>query len=184
MAILLEGQAEFNQNEQEFLNFVSSPEFPWFAGMATQNFPCLTHNMLLRTNEPTEGQAWSPYAEDAKKMFLRLCEENGVTVRTIYRLAFNLTFADPSKHGDPHDDHREFPHKVMLVYLTKFDGGETFLFDETGTDIVEKITPAKDKFVVFEGGMHAQGFCRPQQFRMVMVATFDGDVLPRLEAAA
>lgn len=184
MAILFEGNATFNQDEQEFLNFVSSPNFPWYAGMATKNFPCLTHNMMLRTDEQSEGQTWSPHCDAAKRMFLRICEESGIVVRTIYRLAFNLTFADPSKHGDPHNDHADFPHKVMLVYLTKFDGGETYLFDETGTEIVETIKPAMDKVVVFDGGMHAQGFCRPQQFRMVMVATFDGDVLPKIEAAA
>lgn len=184
MAILLEGDANFNQDEQEFLSFVSSPEFPWYAGMATKNFPCLTHNMMLRTDDDSEGQPWSPHCDVAKRLFLRICEDNKISVRTIYRLAFNLTFADPSKHGDPHNDHADFPHKVMLVYLTKFDGGETFLFDETGTTVVEKITPKVDKFAVFEGGIHAQGFCRPQQFRMVMVATFDGDILPKLEAAA
>lgn len=176
MPVLLEGQAIFNQDEQEFLNFVSSPDFPWYAGMATKNFPCLTHNIMFRTDEKSEGKPWSPYSDDAKRLFLRLCQTNGIDVRTIYRIAFNLTFADPSKHGDPHNDHADFPHKVLLVYLTRFDAGETFLFDESGTDIVETIKPAKDKFVVFGGGMHAQGFCRPQQFRMVMVATFDGDV--------
>lgn len=183
MSILLEGDAKFNQEEQGFLDFVSSPDFPWYAGMATKNFPCLTHNIMLRTDEKTEGKPWSPHYEDAKRLFLRLCEENGIDVRTIYRIAFNLTFADPSKHGDPHNDHAAFPHKIMIVYLTKFDGGETFLFDGTGTGVVDKITPAKDKFVVFDGGMHAQGFCRPQQFRMVLVATFDGDIIAKREAA-
>ena len=183
MSVLLEGNADFNVEENEILDFVSGSQFPWFAGMATRHFPCLTHNIIFRTDENSEGKEWSPYYDVAKRLFLRLCERNGIDVRTIYRMAFNLTFADPSKHGDPHNDHADFPHKVLLVYLNKFDAGETFLFDEAGESVVERITPAKDKFVVFDGCIHAQGFCRPQQLRMVLVATFDGDVAPKLEAA-
>jgi hypothetical protein len=100
-------------------------------------------------------------------------------------MALNLTFADPSKHGDPHIDHPAFEHKHILIYLNQFDAGETFILDETGTDVVEVVKPEMDKFVVFEGGWHAQGFCKPQQMRLVFVATFDGDILPieKLEAA-
>jgi hypothetical protein len=182
MAVLLEGKAEFNADENAFLDHVSSPQFPWYAGMATKNFPCLTHNIMLRTDKQTEGEPWSPHYEEGKRLFLRLCESNGISVNTIYRIAFNLTFADPSKHGDPHNDHAEFSHKIMIVYLTKFDAGETYIFDEAGGNIIGTIKPEKDKFVVFDGGMHAQGFCRPQQFRMVLVATFDGEITPKVAA--
>lgn len=182
MAVLLDGKAEFNAEENAFLDHVGSSQFPWYAGMATKNFPCLVHNIMLRTDEQSEGQPWSSFYEEGKRLFLRLCESNGIVVNTIYRIAFNLTFSDPSKHGDPHDDHKEFQHKVMIVYLTKFDAGETYLFDEAGKNIVEIIKPEKDKFVVFDGGIHAQGFCRPQQFRMVLVATFDGDIVKKAAA--
>jgi len=91
-------------------------------------------------------------------------------------MSFNLTFSDPSRHGDPHRDHPEFPHKVMIIYLNDFDGGVTYLFDEAQMKVTETITPAKNRFVVFDGDLHAQGFCRPQQHRLVLVATFDGDV--------
>lgn len=184
MPILLEGDANFTAQEKGFLDFVASPQFPWYSGMATRNFPCLTHNLILRTDKNTAGTVYSPCYEDALNIFNRICSDNGINVRTIYRMAFNLTFSDPSKHGDPHNDHADFSHKIMLVYLTKFDGGETFLFDDAGTTIVQKTKPALDKFVVFDGGMHAQGFCRPQQFRIVLVATFDGDVIKSTEVAA
>lgn len=178
MSILIQGPARFKEEELKFLDFVGSSNFPWYAGMATKSFPCLTHNLLLRTNEKTEGKPWSPHYPAARVIFDRLCAENGIAVRAVYRMAFNLTFADPSKHGDPHIDHPDFPHKHLLIYLNKFDDGNTYLFDESGTNIVETIKPEMDKFVIFDGGWHAQGFCRPQQMRMVFVATFDGDVKP------
>lgn len=175
MAILKEGDANFNKEELDFLLTVGSSDFPWYSGMATKNFPSLVHNLLLRTDKQTEGIPHSFYYKPARAMFDRLCKDNGISVKTVYRMAFNLTFADPSKHGDPHNDHAEFDHKIMLIYLNKFDNGETFLFDDK-MNIVDKIVPHMDKFAVFDGGMHAQGFCRPQQRRMVFVATFDGDV--------
>ena len=44
--------------------------------------------------------------------------------------------------------------------------------------IVDAITPERNKFAVFDDIPHAQGFCKPQQRRVVMLFTFDGDVLP------
>lgn len=179
MTIYLEGDANITKKEHELLNAVGSSDFPWYLGMATKHFPCLTHVIMRRTDKKTEGEPWSQFYPATRAMFNRICDENGITIHTVYRMGFNLTFADPSKHGDPHIDHREFPHKHMLLYLSEFDAGETFIFDETGTHIIETIKPALNKFVVFEGGWHAQGFCRPQQLRIVFVATFDGDITPR-----
>ncbi len=183
MAILLEGNCNFTAEEKDFLAYCSSREFPWYHGNSTENFTCLTHYLLHATTEPTRGYQRSFYAPHAEMLFMRICKDNGIDVRTIYRMSFNLTFSDPSKYGDPHQDHPNFPHKVMLIYLNEFDDGVTFLFDEKGENIVDKIIPAKDKFAVFGGGIHAQGFCRPQQHRLVLVATFDGDVPAIAEAA-
>lgn len=176
MTILAEGDCNFDSEDMAFLASVASDTFPWYVGKATKNFPCLTHNIMLRADDQSEGTPYSDFYDQALRMFGKLCERNNINVRTIYRMAFNLTFADPSKHGDPHIDHPSFAHKNLLIYLNQFDSGETFLFDDTGTDIVETIVPYMDKFAVFDGGWHAQGFCRPQQTRMVFVATFDGDV--------
>jgi hypothetical protein len=175
--ILLEGMCNFEQEDLDFLLTIGGSEFPWYHGMATHNFPCLTHNLIMRTDKKEPGVLHSSYAPKAVEMFMRLCRKNNIVVRTIYRMAFNLTYADPSLHGDPHNDHPDFPHKSLLIYLNKFDKGETFLFDEKGEKITYTIQPAMDKFAVFEGCFHAQGFCRPQQCRQVFVATFDGDLL-------
>lgn len=178
MPVLLQGNANFNDVEEEFLTVVGSSNFPWYVGKATQNFPALTHDLMKRSDEKTPGIPNSPFYPEAMSMFRRICRDNNIKIETVYRMAFNLTFADPSKHGDPHIDHPNFPHKHLLIYLNKFDNGKTFLLDQNGTDIVEEIEARKDKFVIFDGGWHAQGFCKPQQMRMVFVATFDGDFMP------
>lgn len=184
MPILLEGRAEFSKEEEGFVSFMTSDSFPWFSLRATENFPGLSHTFYKRTDTPETGEVWSQHTPAAERIFRRICADNNIALRTIYRMAVNLTFADPSLHGDPHTDHSSFPHKVMLIYLNEFDAGDTWLFDAAG-NVEARVKPAIDKFVVFDGGMHANGFCKPQQKRIVFVVTFDGDVIPaeKLEAA-
>jgi hypothetical protein len=184
MPVLLEGNVTFTTEEESFISFIAGDSFPWFLTMATKHFPALSHTFYKRTDTPETGELWSNHTPAAELIFRRICRDNNINLRKIYRMAVNLTFADPSLHGDPHNDHESFPHKVMLIYLNKFDAGQTWLFDADG-NVECTIEPSIDKFVVFEGGMHANGFCKPQQKRIVFVATFDGDILPaeRLEAA-
>lgn len=175
MPVLFTGDANFSEAEDGFLNFVCSDQFPWYVSKATANFPCLSHTFVRRTDKHESGEVWSNHWPAMEIIFRRICKDNNITVRDIYRSAANLTFSDPSKHGDPHNDHPDFPHKIMLIYINNFDDGGTWLFDENGE--VEATIPAeRDKFVVFEGGQHANGFCKPQQTRIVLVTTFDGDV--------
>lgn len=177
MPVLLEGKANFSKEEEGFIQFVSSDQFPWFLSRATQNFSSMIHTLLNRTNTKEEGKVWSPHYEAARVIFNRICRDNNIVVREVYRMGLNLTFPDPSLHGDPHNDHEEWPHKIMIIYLNKFDDGGTWLFNEDGS-VETKIEAEMDKFVVFEGKLHANGFCKPQQTRTVLVATFDGDILP------
>jgi hypothetical protein len=183
MPVLLESNANFSEDEERFLQFVSSDQFPWYLTRATPNFSCMVHTLLNRTDKREEGAPWSPHYPAARMVFDRICKDNGIVVKDVYRMAFNLTFPDPSKHGDPHNDHDEWPHKIMIIYLSKFDEGGTWLFDNDRN--VETIVKAElDKFVIFDGGIHANGFCKPQQTRTVFVATFDGDILPKEQVEA
>lgn len=176
MAVLLEGPCNFTPEERKFTDFCCGEQFPWYYGKATNNFYCMTHFLLQAAIDQKPGILRSIYSEPAEALFRRICADNNITLRTIYRLSLNRTFADPSKHGDPHKDHPNFPHTIMLIYLNEFDDGLTFLFDQECKTIVDTIVPKLDHFVVFDGDWHAQGFCRPQQSRVALVATFDGDV--------
>lgn len=169
-----EGKVELYDDEKSFIGYVKSNDFPWFHVKATDNFTSMSHLLMMRPEEPTRGAQNSPHLPAAEQLFLRICGDNGVIIRTIYRIAFNLTFADPSPHGDIHLDHL-FPHKNFLLYLNKFDAGDTYIFNDKA-EIIETIKAEENKFVFFDGDLHAQGFCRPQQHRILMVVTFDGDV--------
>jgi hypothetical protein len=175
----LTGKVDFNKHEQDFVEFVLGNSFPWFAIMSTDNFRAMAHILMLRAKDelPVRGQVNSPFYQVCEQLFLRLCKANNITVRTIYRATINMTFADPSVHGDPHRDH-EFPAKNLIIYLNEFDDGRTFLLDDD-FQIVDWVEPEKGKFAVFDDIPHAQGFCKPQQRRVVMLFTFDGDVLPQ-----
>lgn len=174
--ILREGMANFTPQEEEFIDLILGATFPWFNQMATLNFPALSHIFLSRIEETGEPKVNSPLFPIARSILERICIENNIKIRQVYRMAANLTFADPSKHGDPHRDHEDFPHKVMLIYLNTFSAGETYLVD-ADYNVIDKVIPSEGKFAVFDGGvLHAQGFCKPQERRIVLVATFDGDI--------
>jgi len=183
MPVLCEGTAKYRVQDEYFLNSVFSAEFPWYLARATHNFPVMTHDVMCRSYEKSAGIPNSPFYGPVRQMFNAICEANGIVVKTVYRMGLNLTFSDPSKHGDPHKDHEDFDHKVFILYLNDCDAGNTYLFDDD-KNITEVIEHKRDKFVVFDGDMHAAGFCRPQQFRMLLVVTFDGDVIPKDDAKA
>ena len=172
--ILLEGNANIGSGERSFINFLKCDDFPWYYLKATDNFYQMMHIMMSPSTEPQRGEINSPHARAAEDLFLRICGDYGVLVRTVYRIGVNLTFADPSPHGDIHIDHM-FPHKNFILYLNKFDKGNTLLFDKD-CNLQQTIYAAEDKFAIFDGDFHAQEFCAPQQSRGVLVVTFDGDV--------
>lgn len=172
--ILKEGIVDFYEGEKSFLGFVKSNIFPWYHLKSTDNFTAMGHIIMMRPETQIRGTQNSPHMPAAEELFLRICGDNYVTVEMIHRIAFNLTFADPSPHGDIHLDHL-FPHKNFLLYLNEFDGGDTYLFNENA-QITETIKQQENKFVFFDGDLHAQGFCKPQQHRIIMVVTFTGEV--------
>lgn len=174
MGVLRQGLVELYDDEKSFIAYVKSNDFPWYHIKSTDNFTAMSHLVMMRPDEPVRGAQNSPHLPAAEDLFLRICGDNYIDVKCVHRIAFNLTFADPSPHGDIHLDHM-FPHKNFILYLNKFDGGDTYLFNEDA-EIIETIKQEENKFVVFGGDLHAQGFCNPQQHRILMVVTFTGDI--------
>lgn len=173
MTILHEGYVSVDQEESSFLQYVKSPDFPWFFYYVTPNNVGMVHTFMKRSSDtPDRGIENSQYFPIVEKLFLRTCKDNNIPVKTILRMAFNLTFHEPQKYADIHTDH-DFPHKSFIFYIYADHGGDTFLFDTQG-NLKETIRAETGKFVVFDGDPHAQGFCAPQGIRMVMVVTFDG----------
>ena len=187
MPILKEGMVQVYPEEGAFLTYVQMSDFPWFFFYATRNFTAMVHTLmhryegnvdengfLLPGEKPRRGVGNSDHLPTAEQLFLRICGDNNIIVRTVYRAAFNRTFHEPATHSDIHRDHM-FPHKVFILYIYARDGGDTLLFDDN-LNLEQVIHAEEGKFVVFEGGHHANSFCKPQGSRVVLVVTFDGDV--------
>jgi hypothetical protein len=181
MGVLMRGECNYDEEDTALVKFFIDSSMPFYKCTATKNFPYMGHILMNRDGQK-EGVPHSDLYPFARRLVTNLLERNGVKLRTIYRMAVNLTFSDPSLHGDPHKDH-DFPHNNLLIYLNDFDEGYTFIFDDKNT-IIDKVTGKKDTFVIFDGCRHAQGFCKPQQTRIALICTFDGDVPVTSEAAA
>lgn len=187
MPVLSRGRVQLYSGEDSYLGYIISPDFPWFYTAVTGNYGGMVHTLMHRNetcldadgfllpgHTPQRGIDNSPHLPAAEQLFLRICGDNNITVRTIYRAAFNRTFHEPAEHSEIHWDHR-FPHKVFILYIYMQDGGDTLLFD-SDYKLAETITAEGGEYVVFDGDLHAISFCKPHGTRVVMVVTFDGDV--------
>ena len=187
MKVLKEGKIELYSGESSFLGYIMSGDFAWYYTMSTANYGGMIHTLMHRDDSvldssgvllpgkaPQRGIQNSDHYPAAEQLFLRICGDNNVTVRAVYRASFNRTFHEPHEHSEVHYDHR-FPHKVFILYLHAQDGGDTLLFDDDGNHI-ETIKSDNLKYVIFEGCAHAISYCKPQGTRVVLAITFDGDV--------
>lgn len=165
-----------NEHDEGFLEYVRGGMFPWYSmrTLDDNHSPFqFCHALMKRdpSGEPVEGKISSPHWLYGELLFNNFCKLNKIEVNTIFRMAFNNTTWSPQKYVDPHTDHC-FDHKVFLMYLNQFDGGQTYLMGED-EKISYIIHPAKYKAVVFNNCIHTHTFCRPDQQRLVMVATFN-----------
>lgn len=187
MHVLREGKIELYDGESSFLGYIMSGDFAWFYTMSTANYGGMIHTLMHRNEagldangfllpgqQPQRGIENSAHLPAAEQLFFRICGDNNVTVRTIYRASFNRTFHEPHAHSEIHYDHK-FPHKIFILYLHAQDGGDTLLFDDDG-NLTETITSENLKYVIFDGCAHALSYCKPQGTRVVLAITFDGDV--------
>lgn len=164
MGLIKEGPANFTTDELQFINYVTGDDFPWYIGKPSPNFLNMGHHVIIRS-EPNSG-----FYDVTKGIFDRICEENNIVVSKIHHMMFNLSFTEPNLHDDP----QLMKYKALLIYLNKFDGGETYLFDENH-NITNIIEPKMDKFVLFENAWHAEGFCKPRQNKTIFLVIFEGE---------
>jgi hypothetical protein len=130
----------------------------------------LVHTLLERPEVKTDQRVRSHLFEFFEGLFKNFCQRNKVQFKTIHRAALNLTFYNPQKFGFVHNDHR-FAHKNFILYLNEFTGGSTYIMEDE-KKILAEIEAKKNRAVVFDGCMHAQGFCALNESRVVFVLTF------------
>lgn len=133
------------------------------------------HNKGYRHKDahiPYNDLVVSEYWSDVYKLFNRICLENDVLVKRVYRASVNFSGSGVGLHDVIHRDHK-FDHYIFLMYLNEFNQGFTFLFEDG--NIVKCITPCKNKIAIFPNMPHARGYTNPGEIRAVLVVTFEMD---------
>jgi len=157
------------------IKIIESHTFPYFFNQTTtHNFHQFAHTLMERDelNRPITGKINSELFKKFADLFLDICSKNQISVNCILRAAINCTYHYPDKLGEVHIDHDGFDHYNFVMYLNNFDNGSTYIFDELGNNFLKEAIADKNKFIIFNGLPHAQGFCAPGQLRRTLVFTF------------
>jgi hypothetical protein len=86
--------------------------------------------MDRQDGHPDDGArpSTTPYPELFWTVWEQICNHNGFTYKP-HRSCLNLTRASKARRSHKHRDHN-FPHWNMIIYLTTFHGGHTYIDDE------------------------------------------------------
>ena len=140
--------------------------------------PMLSHCVLDRYDWSERGYPErkrvenSRYYDHIKFVLDEICHANGFHPE-FYRIGLNFTQFSRSQGCPIHRDH-EFPHYQMLVYLTDFMGGWTWI------DGQRCIDPIEDGVICFDGEQrhHHEPPYGPDDRRIVLVSTFKPVEIP------
>lgn len=156
---------------------LQSTAFPWYLMHKTlpsenraNDHPYLSHVLMHRTQDGEPGEIGSMLYDTLLPVFQSTVEQLSLNVKHVMRANLNLTWHSPQTHGAPHRDH-ECDHYNMIIYLNKFSQGGTYLFDDED-HILDCVPSMYRGASVFGGGKHAQGFCAPDELRLIAVYTF------------
>lgn len=100
--------------------------------------------------------------------------------KSVLRMKANLAVPMPHNltndkfHNTPHIDH-DVKHLVMIYYVNDSDG-DTIIFDKKNTDkILEKVTPKKGRFVIFNGDNYHAGR-QPKNFETRVIINYNLEI--------
>ena len=160
------------KQEQELFDFVLSSDFPLYYQRTTTEYKGFAHTLMYRNeqNLPVNGTPNSDVYPYFEQILIKSCEQVGIKLNSIYRGSINSTVYSPDKYGQIHTDH-DFPHNNFILYLDEFTDAPTYIFDKDN-NVIKTSSVGKNKFIIFSGEPHAQGFCAPNERRTVVVFTF------------
>jgi hypothetical protein len=151
-------------------NFLKDPKFPWFLSNGYNHYTVdqttfnknfletsgecilLTHTFYLDTLRNSDNYLLSDFVFD------KFLKRTNIEFSKLFRSKANLQLSQATNkiHTTPHTDSLE-KHKVVIYYANDSDG-DTFFFDSS-LKIVNRVTPKKGRFVMFDGNvLHAAGF--------------------------
>lgn len=78
----------------------------------------------------------------------------GKTFSFVYQVRsfMQMPLRNSREHNNVHIDY-EFPHAVCLYYLNDTDG-DTFLFDSDRQTVIKRVTPKKNRALLFDGSLY------------------------------
>ena len=168
---ITEFKFEPSQKQNEFIEHLLSNSFPLYYFSTVNEYKGFCHSFLKKSEHDSLGIVNSYYWEHIYTLFQEICAKHDIEHKVIYRSSLNVTTFDKNKIGDFHVDH-PFPHKNFIIYLNDFSNGSTYIQNEETKELKE-IKAEKFKVVIFDGFMHAQGFCNVGERRVVLVVTFN-----------
>ena len=163
-----------NTQELAFVdNTVLGQDFTWFfqkdVGDVDNDVPCpyMSHTLVHRhsSHSAISGTVNSEYWEFFYPILVRII---GHEPKAVLRANLNLTFHLPYEHGIRHVDHT-FEHNNTILYLNRFSGGGTRIYNDTGYTVAPAVY---NSAITFAGLEHAQEFCAPGESRCICVYTW------------
>ena len=169
-----------NPFTEEYYNLkehINSPLMAWYWSPNTTH---QEHNELSYYGHQIMGRpdnsVGKPYStidselfEETYTVLEQIFEYNNISVSVIYRINFNITtFAEVKK--SPYHTDLDFPHKNLLIYMSKFTDGWTYVKD---FDLEVKSIPKEDGIIVFDGLLeHCHEVPKLNERRIVLVVCY------------
>jgi len=170
------------QDYDEFKNYIHGPEMTW-SYHNPMNFPGNTrelelpyyHHMIMK--RPTEDEAYSTITsnlfEPAYSIIDEILHFNDIKLSTLYRIHINSTFNSENKKGPWHTD-LPFAHKNLIVYMSRFEGGATWVkYGPPGDEDELRFLPKEDNAIIFNGKLeHCQEVPDDYGRRIILVVNY------------
>ena len=135
------------------------------------DIPYYSHALMVRPDRDggkLYTEITSSLFESTYEVLKQIFKYNDINPSVIYRLNFNVTFSSKNKRSAYHRDLIDLPHKNLIIYMSKFSGGETYIKDGTREIIY---TPKEDEIILFDGDLdHCNAVPSEDERRIVMVA--------------
>ena len=164
----------------ELKKYFQSDAIPWYYYSSSTNFgdqediPFYSHQIMERPGTH-EGalytQITSEHFDPVYFILKQVIEYNKLDVSVIYRINFNATFSGPIKNKkSPYHIDMSIPHQNLLIYISKFEGGELYIRNDTEE---VKFSPQEDDIILFDGELeHCAVAPTGTDRRIIMVVNF------------
>lgn len=136
--------------------------------------PLMGHCVMDRLDGSPENWLRPPITPNPELFWTvweQICNANGFTYKP-HRCCVNLTRASKARRSAKHKDHH-FPHWNMIIYLTHFHGGHTYVDSEK----IPFPTDGPEDYIVTFDGLDYHHFHEPPEGiddeRIALVLTYD-----------